>query len=86
MMIEKCIVCQTPEPELLETLLPNQTICTTCGWAYDENPIQETKLKLAQDFWDESHQFVCHGMMLGMGEGVKQWSYWLEQRRLKRLR
>jgi hypothetical protein len=40
--------------------------------------IQEVWIPILKKYWDETHEFVCYGSMLGDRPGVEKFNKWAE--------
>ena len=90
---KKCAICGAEDMTFQWSDYSGEAMCTQCGCLYQlkwgtEEMIKEGKypylyindhfLSIAKEYWEDTHRFVCYGMMLGLRPGMGSLIEWLK--------
>ena len=88
-----CAVCGREGTTFQWSDYSGEGMCTQCGcpyqlkWGSDKQKEEENYpylslkkefISVAQEYWNEKHQFVCYGSMIGSQPGMAELILWLK--------
>ena len=91
---QTCAICEASPMTFQWSDYSGEAMCTKCGCPYqlkwgtekeqaeDKYPylnLNSEFISVAKEYWNETHKFVCYGLMIGPKPGYKEMVTWIKK-------